>query len=767
MTSPGGATRWSLVVRLGLVVILAAAAFFAVTTLSGLRADSPAIDTIDGLLSNSFSLAAGALCLLRAILIAKERFAWGALAVGLIFYGAGTIYFYSVVARQVPQPYPSLADAGWLAFYPMAYVCVILLLRSRVATFHSSMWLDGLVGGLGVAALSGGLVIEDLIVGATTGSATAMVNLSYPVADMLLLVLVTSAFGVLGGRTGRVWYLLGLALAGFAIADTLFLIEVANGPFVPGNARDVLWCFALLMPAFAAWSPPPTTSVRTAGMGGWGVMIVPTLFTLTSLGLLAVQSSKHLSLPAVALATATVVVALVRAGLTFTEVQHLAQSRLQARTDELTGLTNRRGFTERLAQAHGGDPADQRFAVLILDLDRFKEINDSLGHHVGDEVLRVVGSRIAGVLRPNDLLARLGGDEFAVLLDGLNPVDAAAIAKRVDERLREPFDVGGMTLHVGTSIGIAAFPDHGEGGAEVLRCADLAMYAAKAGRSGISQYESTVDERASIRLDTIDALREGIERAQLVVHYQPKLDLRSGVVTSVEALVRWQHPTKGLLYPDEFISVAEQSGLIRPLAIEVLKLSLQQCRQWWDMGMELAVAVNLSASNLLDSQLPEQVGELLAGAGLPARALHLEITETTLMLDRIRSAEVLGLLRQLGVRIAVDDYGTGYSSLAYLREFPVDELKLDKSFVVNLDEDPLSAAIVRSTIDLAHSLGLLIVVEGVESAKALEQLRVYGCDLAQGYHITPPKPGDVLTEWLVGRRAANALPDTKHVAERG
>jgi diguanylate cyclase (GGDEF)-like protein len=759
MTSSPKVAHRAPFVRCGLVVLLAAAGFFVATTLSGARAEVAAIGAVDGWLSNCFSLVAGSLCLLRAVLVRQERWAWAAIGIGLAFYGAGTIYFYTVVTHQDPQPYPSLADAGWLAFYPAAYVCVVLLLRARVATFHPSMWLDGLVGGLGVAALSGGLVTDRLIGNATTGPLTAIVNLAYPVADLLLLVLVVSAFGVLGGRTGLVWWLLGFALAGFAVADTLFLFAVTEGPFVPGSALDVLWCVALLMPAFAAWQRPPTAAarMRSLRMGGWAVMIVPTMFTFTSLALLALQSIRQLPVAAVVLAAATVVAALLRAGLTFTEVQQLAESRLQARTDELTGLTNRRGFTERLAHAGGDSVDNEQFAVLILDLDRFKEINDSLGHQVGDDLLRLVGTRINGALRPVDLLARLGGDEFAVLLDGVDSVGATAVAKRVGAGLAEPFEVGGMTLHIGTSIGIAVYPDHAVHGAEILRRADLAMYAAKARRMGIAHYEPAVDEQASIRMDTIDALREAIRQSQLVVHYQPKLDLRSGAVTSVEALVRWQHPTRGLVYPDEFIPAAEQSGLIRPLTIEVLKRSLRQCRLWWDMGLDVAVAVNLSASNLLDIELPAQVGMLLADANLPARALMLEITETTLMLDHLRSAEVLSALRRLGVRIAVDDYGTGYSSLAYLREFPVDELKLDKSFVVHLDEDPLAAAIVRSTIDLAHSLGLLIVVEGVETAKALEQVTIYGCDLAQGYHITPPQPGEALTEWLLGHRGQAAL----------
>jgi diguanylate cyclase (GGDEF)-like protein len=756
-------TRWgsSGVVRAGLLLLSAAACFFTITTLSGLRAEVAVVGTIDGWLINSFGLVAGSLCLLRAMLVREERAAWGALGVGLTLYGAGSVYFYTVVTQQVPQPYPSLADAGWLFFYPAAYVCVILLLRSRVPRFHPSMWLDGLVGGLGVAAVSGGLVTDRLIVNATTGSWTALVNLAYPVADTLLLILVVSAFGVLGVRSGLVWWLLGFALVGFAAADTLFLLEVTQGPFVPNAVRDVLWCLALLLPAFAAWQRPPQAATKRQPLrtGGWAVMIVPALFSCTSLALLALQSVLRLGAGAVALATATVVAALLRAWLTFSEVQQLAESRLQARTDELTGLTNRRGFTERLAHAEGSGGRDQ-FAVLILDVDRFKEVNDALGHQVGDDLLRTVGKRVTGLLPADGLLARLGGDEFAVLLDGLGSAEATAVAERIAAELRTPFSIGGMTLHVRASIGIAVYPDHGHEGAEILRCADLAMYTAKARRTTIAYYESAVGQDSSARMDTIDALRQAIRQGQLVLHYQPKLDLRSGEVTSVESLVRWQHPTRGLLYPDEFIPVAEQSGLIRPLTLEVLRQSLRQCRRWWDMGLEIAIAVNLSASNLLDSQLPSQVDEALRSAGLPPRCLYLEITETTLMLDHVRSAEVLGALRDLGVRIAVDDYGTGYSSLAYLREFPVDELKLDKSFVVHLDEDPMAAAIVQSTIDLAHALGLLIVVEGVETGQALQQLVEYRCDLAQGYHITPPKPGDVLTEWLLDHRdEARLLPE--------
>src|SRR5262249_39600846 len=299
-----------------------------------------------------FGLAAGGLCLARAVVVQRERAAWAVLGLGLVSYGAGTVYFYTVVAQQNPQPYPSLADVGWLAFFPAAYVCIILLLRARVSIFHASIWLDGLVGGLGVAALCGGLVIGRLLRGAGTGSSAALVNLAYPVADLLLLILVVSAFGVIGVLGGVLWWLLGLALASFAVADTLFLLEVTRGPYVPGSARDALWCLALRMPAFAAWRPSlarVTAGRRQRQLGGWAVMIVPALFTGTSLMLLGLQSVLHVPAAAVALATATVVAALVRAGLTYIEVERLAEIRVQARTDDLTGLANRRGLVERLA----------------------------------------------------------------------------------------------------------------------------------------------------------------------------------------------------------------------------------------------------------------------------------------------------------------------------------------------------------------------------------------------------------------------------------
>ncbi|WP_239377682.1 bifunctional diguanylate cyclase/phosphodiesterase [Frankia sp. Cj5] len=729
------------------MALLAAAVFFVATTLAGLRDTSIIVNGVDRWLGNCFSLAAGVMCLVRANLVRGERAAWVTIGVGLLCYGAGTIYFTTRVADRNPQLSPSLADAGWLLFYIATYVAVILLMRKRVSRFHPSVWLDALVGALGVAALASGLAVGAIGKVRATNMSTVELNLAYPLADLMLLVLVVSVFGLLGWRLERVWYLLGGSLIIFAAADTVVVGEVASGHYSPGGPVEVLWALALVLPAYAAWQRP--SREKTEGLVGWGVLAIPAIFAIAALGLLVFGAVTRLPPVTVTLAAATVLAALVRTGITFAEVRQLAETKLQARTDELTGLANRRGFFERLNGLDSGAGAGaRRFALLVLDLDRFKEINDSLGHSVGDDLLKLVGRRIAAALRPEDLLARLGGDEFAVLLEDADAAVAKMVAERVLATLEGPFEVGAVTLHVDASIGAALYPDDAVAASVLLQRADVAMYAAKAARSGVEYYQPGVDVHTPDRLDIIEALRSGLGEDQLRVHYQMKIDLRTGGCHAVEALVRWEHPTKGLLPPDVFLPLAEHTGLMRTLTLEVLGLALGQSRRWRDAGLDIGVAVNLSASNLLDTAFPTEVADLLALHGVPARALEFEITETALMLDRIRTAAVLMALREMGIHIAVDDYGTGYSSLSYLRELPVDILKLDKSFVMHMDSDPGAAAIVQSTVGLAHSLGLRIVVEGVETESAMRRLAEFGCDLAQGFYLGCPQPAEELTPLL-------------------
>ncbi|HVI37767.1 MAG TPA: EAL domain-containing protein, partial [Gaiellales bacterium] len=441
------------------------------------------------------------------------------------------------------------------------------------------------------------------------------------------------------------------------------------------------------------------------------------------------------------------------AALRAVEKLRLEQLATEAHHDPLTGLANRRRLIEDLeATVYGGEhPA---CAVLMIDLDRFKEINDSFGHSVGDDLLCLVGPRLQQALEPGDLLARMGGDEFAVLLPGADADRARAVAGNLGAVLREAFELDGMPLHVDASIGIALCPDHGRDRSLLLARADTAMYMAKRGRHGFDVWAPDGVAATRDRLETLEQLRTALDDDQLDVHYQPKLDLRSGRVIGVEALVRWNHPQRGLLYPDVFLPLAEQAGLMRRLALRVLERSLSDLRAWREAGHDLSVAVNLSVSNLQDIALPDQVEMLLDSIGVPAQALTLEITEDVLMADAARTRQVLDGLRRLGVQLSIDDYGTGYSSLAYLRALPVNELKLDRSFVRNLTSDPRAAAIVRSTLQLSRDLGMTMVVEGVEDADALAALCEWHCDIAQGFHVARPMPAADIPAFLAQHQGA-------------
>ena len=430
----------------------------------------------------------------------------------------------------------------------------------------------------------------------------------------------------------------------------------------------------------------------------------------------------------------------------------------EALHDALTGLPNRELFRMRVARAcQDGRRADSHVAVLLIDLDHFKEINDTLGHHVGDDLLCVVATRIADSLRPGDVVARLGGDEFAVLAPGLvSADDALGVGMRVLQTLEEPFEVDNVRLDVRASVGIAVFPEHGDSMEPLLRRADVAMYAAKVDRGSVQLYDAAADDHTPERLALAAELKASLERSELFLEYQPKVDVPTGGTVGFEALLRWNHPRHGRLMPDDFLPVVENTGLIGPITIVVLELALSAAAAWRAAGHEVPVSVNLSVRHLTDLSLPNQVAGLLTRYGLPAEALTLEVTETLIMNDPIRARDVLHLLRDLGVGLAIDDYGSGYSSLAYLRRLEVDELKIDKSFLLNVAVDQGNATIVRSTIELGHNLGLRIVAEGVETHAALELLRSWRCDQAQGFLFSRPLPSDAVLPWLVAHTAIPA-----------
>ncbi len=436
--------------------------------------------------------------------------------------------------------------------------------------------------------------------------------------------------------------------------------------------------------------------------------------------------------------------------------------RTMARRDALTGLFNRFVFQDRLLQAmSNAERIGRSMAVLYMDLDDFKGINDTLGHQAGDELLQHVAGQIRATTRSSDTAARLGGDEFAIILTNLQtPEGAILVARQLLDKLAQSFDIDGHKVKPGVSIGITLFPQDANSPEQLLKNADTALYRAKAtNRGGFQFYDSSfaapIEERRAIEFE----LRRALDQNQLVLHYQPQIEIQSGRITGVESLVRWESPSRGLVPPADFIPVAESTGLIVPIGEWVLREACRQTAAWQAQGLPVQrTAVNLSAGQLQSGDLADTVSRILDEAGLAAKHLELEITESMVLDDIEQASSVLRSLRQLGVGIAMDDFGTGYSSLTYLKVFPVDQLKIDRSFVSRIPDEPDNTAIVTATIVLGHSLNVRVVAEGVETEDQSSFLRQIGCDEVQGYHYCKPLPADELSLWLSGR-AARASPD--------
>jgi diguanylate cyclase (GGDEF)-like protein len=422
----------------------------------------------------------------------------------------------------------------------------------------------------------------------------------------------------------------------------------------------------------------------------------------------------------------------------------------QAMYDALTDLPNRTLWADRLGLTLRLAAREKlSFAVLLIDLNRFKEINDTLGHAVGDEVLRQAAARWRTCLRESDTVARLGGDEFALLLPTANTADGAIeVARKILQTMTTPLAIGQRKLDVSLSIGIALYPAHGDTSEILQRRADAAMYVAKRTQSGYRVFSEDLSTDEEGRLTMQSDLKRAIEAAEFILHYQPKIDLEHGRVTGVEALVRWQHPERGLIMPDRFIPLAESTGLIKPLTLAILEMALQQGRAWQEAGLDLSVAVNISAISVQDPEFPEMIRRMLAQHRLPPNRLELEVTESAVMTDPARATECIRQLAESGIQVSIDDFGTGYSSMTNLKEFMVAKIKIDRSFVKDMTNRRSDDVIVRSTIELGHNLGLKVVAEGVEDEAAWKRLKTLGCDSAQGYYMSRPLSADAFQEWL-------------------
>jgi diguanylate cyclase len=693
---------------------------------------------------------------LRPLLRRGDRAAWSLVAAGMLAWLVGDLWWQvAVEPLGARAPSPNVSDGWYLSFYPCVVAALLLLAARHAGGARKALWLDGLVAGLGVAAIAA--LAFDMLNGTPGSGAAVLVDLAYPTADLVLLAMTVVVLAAQGWRLTRLWCLLGLGCVSMIVADTAFLLHEAAGTYAQGSPWDLGWPTAFTLVALAAWQPGRQQQPPDAAQPA---LVVPTMVTAVSAGLLVASVTRHVPHLAAVLAALALLGAGFRTALAFRELRWLVESRRLALTDDLTGLGNRRLLHDHLTALLDRRRPEDVLAVLLLDLDRFKEVNDALGHHVGDELLRRVGPRLAAVLRSGDVLARLGGDEFAVVLGpGSDASHAQEVAGRIRDALRVPFRLEGIELHLDVSIGIALCPDHAMTTAGLLQCSDVAMYEAKKVRSGVEMYFHERDLLNRDRLRTIAQLHAALASEQLVCHYQPQCDLATGEIVGAEALVRWDHPDRGLLTPDAFLGLAEQIGLMAALTQQVLATALADCWRWRTHGAQLSVSVNLSGLSLADATLPREVARLLLQHDLPAEALILEVTEDVMLADAAHTQLVVAELQTLGVGLAIDDYGTGYSSLTRLRTLPVQELKLDRSYIAGLGGNDRDTAIVSSTVALAHALGLTVVAEGVETAEDWQELSQLGCDRAQGFLLSPALPPASLVPWLEAWRHSTPLTE--------
>jgi diguanylate cyclase (GGDEF)-like protein len=645
-------------------------------------------------------LAAGAVLIGSGVACGAAAVSWKRDAVASVAFGA------ALACAGAHILVGASADALAVAACVVAAAGIARLVVMRTAPVTVLSWLDAAMGGSATAALVltlGG----DALVALGSGGAVGDLALSRWRPGRSVLLGAASVVALAGGPVTAVAAALALPAA----------LALVSGPAGPG---------------------PEFSRV---------VLSVILTSATVSLTLLIAGQFGHLGDVVVALATATVLAGMARAGLTV--VQRLRESNRLAVTDDLTGLGNRRHLIDQLnagidAASQEGEP----LALLLIDLDGFKELNDTLGHSAGDEVLRQIGPRLRNMLRASDTLARLGGDEFAVVLLPGDEATASAAGLRLRTALERSFHVGGIRVHVDASVGIALFPKHSRDALGLLQRADVAMYEAKRMRTGHEVYLASRDRHSRQRLALIGQLNDALAAGQLVLHYQPKVDLRARAVRGVEALVRWEHPQHGRLGPAHFLPLVEQSGLTRALTTFVLERALDEIGAQRRAGIDVSVAVNLGPADLLDLALPSELARILDDHGFPPGHLELEVSEDVVMADVERTLEVLKGLRAIGVRIALDDFGAGHASLGHIRQLHIDTLKVDRSFVHRLPQDERDAAIVQSLVDLGRRLGLRVVAEGVENTEACALLARWGCDEAQGHFLGRPMPVGELDAWL-------------------
>ena len=727
--------RTQLALRVVAVVTVALSVAYGLS-IFGLGRPVGGYDTLwDGWLFTIATTLPAVLVVIKARTDRRGRSAWWWIAAGISMNSAANLIYTYHDQNLHPIPYPGPSDVAYLASYVAFAIGLVLFMRADRADSSRAAALDGLVVGLAAGAIAVALWFEPIL--AQSGStAQVLVSLAYPLFDVVFIVIVVAGLAPQRYRPTPAAAAFMAGAGVFALGDIVYLNQLATDTYVINTWLELTWVLGILLFGIAPWLASRDRRSDAKELKP-ALAAIPVVCSIASLGVIALGLNQTVPRLASWLAMASVGAALVRVIYTVRELRRANEGYRQARTDDLTTLMNRRGFAELVDQRLGG--ADPLSAVLMIDLDGFKEVNDSLGHHSGDLLLAIVGERFARALPSGGVVARLGGDEFGVITSG-DRVAATGVARTLIATLANPVALDGIAIRVGASMGIACAPEHGTTRDELLRAADVAMYDAKQSQRDFAVYSASHDPHSRERLALIEDLRSAIEYRAFEMHYQPTIDVATGAIVGMEALIRWRHPQRGLLLPGEFIPLAERVGLIPAITRAVLDQSIAHLAATRAAGHELRLSVNVSASDLVDEELPNYVRSVLDAHDLAPNLLTIEITETALASDPQRAERTLQRLRGAGVRVSIDDFGVGYSSMSQLMQLPVDELKLDRSFVAHIDEDVRAQAILSATIELGRTLGLGVVAEGVETQSALTAVTDRGVDIAQGFFFSPGLP---------------------------
>jgi diguanylate cyclase len=740
--------------RARVVTLLAGAAIALLLTdgaaLAGLSRGSGVATTV--VLPGATAVVAAALVVARLLWARGDRVMWTLLSTGLACSMLGGVLALTVSHRSMGTVGP--ADVFGLGAYPLWYAALVVLGRRYLGGAHRSFWLDGLLIGLASASYVTALFLNELAHGGHSTVAT-LVTVAYPAADLALVGVLLGTILMIG-RPAPQSLILVAGLSATLAGDILRVGAVSGGATELTPAVGQTWALGLLLIAIAAWAR--SAPGRLLPVGGWWELTSPACMATMACAILVDDHFERLPTGAVVLAAATFLAALARLVWTLREVRSLALHRREALTDDLTGLPNRRAlFRELDVLTAAGERSSRRVALLQLDLDGFKELNDTLGHAAGDDLLIAVSRRLEAVVPGT--LARLGGDEFAALVtDGHDP---RRVAEAIGQALDAPLDIDGVGVAVTASVGIAQFPQDAQDARELARRADVAMYDAKRLGTVVAGYTAEHDEHSLERLALAADLRRAFERDELWLAFQPQVEIADGRISGAEALIRWRHTTRGDIPPGVLLPIAERTGLMPRLTLWVLDRAVAQAAAWRRTDLDIRVAVNVSAIVLVDATLPDRIVETLARHSLTPDNLVLEVTEDAVMRDPTRAIDILERIKASGVDIAVDDFGTGQSSLEQLKNVPADELKLDRSFVLGMADDAHDAAIVGSVIGLGRALGLRVVAEGVETPAVWQRLAELGCDVAQGFGLARPMPPEQFQRWArePSDRARLLVPD--------